>query len=178
MSEKRSFGDFVDRLTSVAAIITAVAAVAIAVYEARINRQEQKKSVWPYVMQYNSNTDQEYTRSVENVGLGPALVRSFEVRVDDSLYSGWRPVVHALTGADSVVYSYSYLGMGSVLRAGERFVVLRIPPGPAATAFFEHRSELSTKVCYCSLYGDCWLSDSERNEPSAVDSCGEGRAGG
>lgn len=191
MSEKRGFGDFVDRVTSVAAIITAVAALGIAVYEARITREQQKKTVWPYVMQYNSNANGEYSRSVENVGLGPALVRSFVIHVNDSLYARytdeirredslhhpWRPIVHALTGYDSIYNIYSNLGDGSVLRAGERFKVLRIPPGAGARAFYENRDEFHTTVCYCSLYGDCWLSDSKENQPRSVDSCEEGTGG-
>lgn len=173
MSEKRGFGDFVDRLTSVAAIITAVAAVSIAVYEARINREQQKKSVWPYVMQYNSHVSgEEYSRSVENAGLGPALVRSFAIHMGDSVYHAWRPVVRALTGSDSVRIIYSSLEGVPVLRPGERRKVLRIPTGADAETFFEHRSKFYTTVCYCSVYGDCWIADSRKSRPSAVGSCG------
>ena len=123
MSERRGFRDFVDRLTSVAAIITAVAAVGIAVYEAHITREQQKKSVWPYVMQYNTYGGQDYLRFVENAGLGPAIVSSFEIRVGDSTYTRWEPVVTALTGSDTAFFIYSSFGDGP--QGGG-------PPGPAA----------------------------------------------
>ncbi len=177
MGERRGFSDFVDRLTSVAAIIAAMAAVCIAVYEAHIEREQQKKSVWPYLMQDNSRADQAYWRFVENVGLGPALVRSFEIRVGDSVYGNgnektvWRKVVKALTGSDTAHFLYTNLGNGSVLRQGQRTDVLKIPPGPAADSFFQHRGQLHTKACYCSLYGDCWIADSEHEGPRSVGSC-------
>ena len=172
MSDERGFRSFVDRVTPIAAIITAVAAVGIAVYEARITREQQKKSVWPYVMQYNTYSGQEYLRYVENVGLGPAIVSSFEIRVGDSTYTQWRPVVDALTGSDTARFIYSSFGDGSVLKAGDRLDLLRILAGQNAARFAARRSEVETVVCYCSLYGDCWTSDSEERRPKPVDSCG------
>ena len=90
--------DVVDRVLSVSAIVAAIAAVAVAVYEARLEREHQRVSVWPYVSQFNSWVGGRYTRNVSNVGLGPALVRSFEVRVDGRPRQRWRDVIRALTG--------------------------------------------------------------------------------
>lgn len=180
MSERRGFGDFVDRLTSVAAIITAVAAVAIAVYEAHITRDFQQKSVWPYVMQYNSNVGPNnrpfYARSVENDGLGPALVHSFRIRVQDSAHSyvddsTWVQVVRAFTGQDTTDYIVSGLGDGSVLKPGQRQELLRIPYPASAAKFFAHRSYLQTVICYCSLYGECWTANSDSLRPYRVPHC-------
>lgn len=171
MSEKRGFGDFVDRLTSVAAIVTAVAAVAIAVYEARITREQQKKSVWPYVMQYNSYAGSDYVRYVENVGLGPAIVSSFEIDVGDSVYASWRPLVEGFTNTDTTYFVYSDFGDGSVLKSGERLDLLRIPDSASAAKFDAHRSSLQTTVCYCSLYEECWIDRSGEPRPRAVESC-------
>ncbi|HEX8431606.1 MAG TPA: hypothetical protein VF625_09970, partial [Longimicrobium sp.] len=75
--------EVVDRILSVCAIVAAVAAVAVAVYEARIDRAHQRVSVWPYLQQSNSLTEgSPYRRVVSNAGIGPARIRSFQVRVD------------------------------------------------------------------------------------------------
>jgi hypothetical protein len=72
-----------DRIMSVSAIVAAIAAVLIAAYEARINREYQRISVWPRIQQSNSFVPGEpYRRIVSNVGVGPALIRSVQVNVD------------------------------------------------------------------------------------------------
>ena len=43
-----------DRIMSVSAIIAAIAAVLVAAYETRINREYQRISVWPRLQQSNS----------------------------------------------------------------------------------------------------------------------------
>src|ERR1044072_5057023 len=89
--------DRTDRIVSVCAIIAALAAVLVAAYEARINREYQRISVWPRVQQSDSYIpDQPYTRNVSNVGMGPAMVRSVEVRVDGNICRTWPKVIEAL----------------------------------------------------------------------------------
>lgn len=51
---------------------------------------------------------------------------------------------------------------GSVLLPDKTLTVLKILPGDAALQFWEQAQteRLSIRICYCSLYGDCWLNDS------------------
>jgi len=92
----------------VSATVVAVAALATAVYEARINRAVQRASLWPYLSEYHSRTASAYTFNVRNVGLGPALVRSFQLRVDGRPPRPWGDVGTA-AGADPRVR----IGVGS-----------------------------------------------------------------
>ena len=72
---------------AVSAIVVAAASLAVAVYEARTNREYQKVSVWPYVSQSNAWVPGEpYARSVSNLGVGPALVGV--EKVDDRMACG------------------------------------------------------------------------------------------
>jgi hypothetical protein len=166
--------DLTDRIMAISAIIVAAASLMVAAYEARVNREYQKISVWPYVTQANAMVPGEpYTRNVSNLGVGPALIKSFQVRVDGAPRRDWAEVSRALTGKPIPDLVYSSLRAGSVLLPDKTVTVIRIPPGDAAVQFWEQAQteRLSIRVCYCSLYGECWLNDSRSGEPSSVGAC-------
>ena len=173
MTEIRSAADRTDRLLSICAVVVAVSSVAIAVYQTRIMREQQKAAVWPHLAQSNSLPPGEaYTRTVENSGIGPAIVRTFQVRVDGKPQRDWAATVRALTGIRSDGgLTYSSFDPGTVLLPGTSRTVLTLPAGPVALSFWEQaQTRLVTRVCYCSVYGDCWLADSE-GEPEPVRAC-------
>jgi hypothetical protein len=165
----------VDRILSLSASIVAIAALATAVYEARINRAHQRVIVWPYVTQFNSDSGGAYQRKVQNAGIGPALIRSFQVRVDGHVMRSWDEVLAQIApapaGRDSG-FAYSTLATGSVLTPGSS-VTLLLLTDPARARRFHGAVDrrLETRVCYCSLYGDCWQASSQATEPAAVKAC-------
>ena len=166
--------DLTDRIMAVSAIVVAVASLVVAVYEARTNREYQKVSVWPYVNQSNAWVPGEpYTRNVANLGVGPALVKSFQVSVDGKPQRDWAEVSRALTGQPIPELVYSSIHAGSVLLPDKPVAVVKIPPGDTALRFWEQAQtpRLSIRICYCSLYDDCWLSDARAEEPTPVDAC-------
>ena len=166
--------DLTDRIMAVSAIVVALASLAVALYEARTNREYQKVSVWPYVTQSNAMVPGEpYTRNIANLGVGPALVKSFQVSVDGKPQRDWAEVSRALTGQPSPDLVYFSIHSGSVLLPDKPVPLVKIPPGDAAQHFWEQAQtpRLSIRICYCSLYDDCWLHDSLNEEPSPVATC-------
>lgn len=177
MLQRKDRTDVVDRIVAICALIAAGAAVFIAVYEARLTRAHHRISVWPYVSQYNSYADTTYTRNVVNRGLGPAMVKSFQVSVDGAPQSNWGEAIAQITGMpEPGRMVYSTFGNGTVLLPGHTATVLTLPPGDVARHFYVNvnRERLRTRVCYCSLYGECWIADSQANAPVAVDRCATG----
>jgi len=168
-----------DRVLSGAAMFVALSSLAIALYEAHMTREHDRLSVWPYVSTFHSDSGGVYTFNVRNVGLGPALVRSFQVRVDGTPRANWGEVAETLIGTDSAFTSghtpnaYSSFGRGTVLLPGARLALLQLGPGPAAAPF--HRAaqrRMDARICYCSLYGDCWVLDTRgAGEPEEVREC-------
>ena len=163
----------IDRWLSVAAAVGAVCAVAIAVYQAALAREQQRASAWPYLSQSNSYlTGQPYSRKIENQGVGPARVRNFRVIVDDKPAHDWGNVVRSLTNQPDSGLVYSSFGSGSVIPAGTTRVLLSIPPGNQATLFWQAaQTRLHTVVCYCSVYDECWQADTRAKEPARVRAC-------
>jgi hypothetical protein len=166
--------DLTDRIMSVSAIVAAVAAVLVAAYEARINREYQRISVWPRIHQSNSQLPGEpYLRIVSNIGVGPALIRSVQVNVDGVTRRSWDEVIKALIGKAAPGHIYSSLHGGSVVLPNKDITVLKIPPGEDAQKFWEQTQtpRLSIQICYSSLYGECWMSNSLEDQPSSVAQC-------
>jgi hypothetical protein len=173
MSESRTSPGRVDRWLSIAAGVGAVCAVAISLYQAALAREQQRASAWPYLSQSNSYVSgQPYTRQVENQGVGPARIRSFEVLVDGRPVSTWGAAVQALTGKADSGLVYSSFGRGIVLLPGTTRQLLRLSPSNQAQVFWEAaQTRLETVICYCSIYDECWQADTRAEEPVAVRAC-------
>ena len=166
----------VDRIVSGAAMFVALASLAIALYEVRMMREHDRVSVWPYLTVFNSDSGGVYTFNAQNVGIGPALIRSFEISVDGKPRRNWGEVVDQL-GVDisGIPSTYSSFGTGTVLLPGAKTKLLELGPGGASEGFHraaQHR--MDARICYCSLYQQCWLVDhATAAEPQPVRACTE-----
>ena len=163
--------DLTDRIMAVSAIVAAVAAVFVSAYEARINREYQRVSVWPRLQQSDSFIEQAYARNVINVGNGPAIIHSVEVRVDGEIKRTWGEVIRALIGKPMPTIT-SWLHNGAVIAANKDVATLKLAPGDDARKFWEaSQARLNIRICYSSLYDESWISDSKNEQPTPVRSC-------
>jgi hypothetical protein len=150
----------------------AVASLTITLYEARATREHDRMSVWPRLIQETSDSGGLYDRSITNVGLGPALVKTFAVRLDDTLRTSWTPVVAALLGpAHEAPWFFSVVGPGTVILPGHTVHVLTIVAKDLSAAVIAQDARVVGHLCYCSLYEECWTTASNRAEPSPTSTC-------
>ena len=175
MSERSAATDRLERILSITVGIAAIVAVVVSLYQASLARQQLRASAWPYLAQTNSFTPgNPYLRTVSNDGVGPARIKSFRVLVDGKPVPTWNAAVTALTGEGEPALVYSSLGRGSVLPPAAKAVVLMLPSGARAVRFFQAaQTRLRTVACYCSVYDECWTSDSEAPESRAVAICAD-----
>jgi hypothetical protein len=159
-------GELINRILSASAGLMAVAALGTAVYSTWLTREQERMSVWPYVMQGNTYAEGHYRLFVMNAGLGPALVRSFEVRVDGRPRKNWGEVLRSLRVVPergSVIYGD--LGRGTVLLPGQSYSILEVKDTLVRPLLRARAERMTTIICYCSLYRECWLEDSREAEP-------------
>jgi hypothetical protein len=160
-----------NRIVSASATIIAVIALATAVYQARLSRDQAKASVWPYLVQGNSGNN-GYSRIVQNVGLGPAMIRGFEVLVDGKPTRNWREAATRLKihptwrGSRSTTFR-----AGLVVPTGGLIELLNLPDTADDRMIRGVMDHLQTWICFCSLYGDCWENRSDAYEPKRVKVC-------
>jgi hypothetical protein len=168
---KERLENLTNRIVSASATIIAIVALGTAVYQARLSRDQAKASVWPYLVQGNSGNN-GYSRIVQNVGLGPAIIRGFEVLVDDKPTRNWGEVATKLGIHPSFRGSRSTtFRAGLVVPTGGLIELLNLPDSADDRMFRGAVGHVQTWVCFCSLYGDCWENHSRDYEPKRVKAC-------
>jgi hypothetical protein len=184
VSEKAFRLDFF--IAIAALLVSAISAVAL-LYQTRVNADQYAATIWPYLSiteTYTPGLGEVLT--LDNEGVGPALIRSAQLSVDGKPVSGWgdyfsvllhdpdvrrffRRLRSAALAGKGVTpsISNSSLGPGSTLRSGEsrNLLVMNVPGFPFKALM---RAPLTIDLCYCSLNKSCWTLHSDQSKPSAA----------
>ena len=168
--------------------LSAISAFGV-IWQTKVASDQREAAVWPYVQAFpNRNSrDPAFSISLENVGVGPALIRYFSVRVDAKPVRSWREFLAALSEEDEV--RQAYIGEGVVQGSG-----WVLAPNTPLAAFVTRAPEavnaldagawarIDVTFCYCSVFDRCWLSawavSKREDQPTPVRSCpSEGQFG-
>jgi hypothetical protein len=166
-----------DRIVSGAAMAIAIIAAVTALYQARLMRDQSRASVWPYLIQENSSRStyipnrQVYSLLLQNVGLGPALIRSYEIRVDSQPIKNWTEAKSKLGIQPWTFFVTTDIHTGSVVPAGATLELLILTDTADQRRFASVEGRVERWICFCSLYGDCWQTRSSTNEAWQVKAC-------
>ncbi|MEP5763281.1 MAG: hypothetical protein ABJ308_01740 [Halieaceae bacterium] len=164
---------------SLAGIFVAVVALYAALSESEEVRRQTAAAVWPYVQlsieDTLADTGSEFSISLTNAGVGPAKLRSLRVVIDNTVVTDWRAAVDRVTDSEEpIAFSQNY-ARNRVLSPGEKLTLFRVVD-PAAVIALRHVNQAqgsAISYCYCSIFEDCWLFDSDARDPSpqTVEAC-------
>ena len=176
---KQSFSAM-EVVIAIGALTTSAAAVYIAWDQAQTMRVEQHASVFPAIQidpisAYTNGNGVKVGFDVENAGVGPAFIKSAQIRANGERLAGFEEVTRRVPhGVDIQAEQLT----GRVLAPGVsqealtlswREIVMtteKLNDIYAATDGWE------MEVCYCSTLHRCWISRSgQRTEPGKVDVC-------
>lgn len=163
---------------SAIAVLIAVLAVVVSFYQARIAENQAHASVWPYLSigynMYDGSDGPGFTWTVDNNGLGPAVLQSVVVKVDGAPRKTWRDVITALGIQPDIMRTTSSLH-GRVLPPNinrETTVqAIHIPTLADARLFNKARDRVTMDICYCSVYDECWIARFEDARVERVSHC-------
>jgi len=153
-----------DKIMAISATVTAVIALVVAVLQVRSEREFQKLSVEPYLeIGSTGNADSDfYSFLLFNNGLGPAVIGSTEIRINGSNASNWAEAVPMVLGPGvELDFTYSDVDPNRRIRAEQIIELFKIAPYDETARQLQHRmvsGNIEYRVCYCSIYGDCWES--------------------
>ena len=180
---------WLDLTLALSAMFVSIVSLAVAVHHGKAMDRLVAANSWPFLMYSTDNMDPQGVRrislKVENDGVGPARVQTFEV-----WWQG-QPVATApellqrccmtdsKTPLDSSTARSLHLVIGQVasrvMRAGdaESFMSLELKD---ANADIWHRLDiarlqLKLRACYCSVFDECWETDLEQTSAKRVGSC-------
>jgi hypothetical protein len=166
-------------LIALCALIVSTLTAGAVIYQGRLLSSQLSVSVWPYVAFQTTVSETTIQLDVQNVGAGPALVRSAILLIDDkpqpSLAAGLRQLGYHYSHGDDV--TLSSIGPGEVLRAADNLTIARIKSRQFARNAATLQKRVRLHICYCSILGDCWLAQSDVESPIVVKSCDESSRG-
>jgi hypothetical protein len=174
---------FWQTLLSLAGVFTGAVALYAALNESRAVREQTAAAVWPYVQLMINDTDDgetaHFALTFENVGVGPALMRSMRLNFGDEAIVSWEAATNRLF--DEPLRVGTDYGQSNISRRV-------IAPGEMVVAFQTHDRRVVKRMqeavygggvdlsyCYCSIFDSCWESRSWQSTDAAgidpVDRC-------
>ena len=165
-------------ITALSAGLISLSALTVSIYEAYLQRQEQRVSVWPIMEHWTAYTGESFSIHIANKGIGPATVEHVEVLSGGRPMASWSTVFAEALGDGSKRYNQSMV-VGNVMAPGDASEMVAYSGESVATAAWEASQEITLRVCYCSVFGDCWTYETRnlvagRPERNPTDACPSG----
>ncbi|MEM9047039.1 MAG: hypothetical protein AAGC81_20365 [Pseudomonadota bacterium] len=160
-------GNKAEMLIAICALISSAVAVFIAWDQGRVMRAQQHGEVFP-IIQIDGFATNSATRSalgirVSNSGVGPAIIESVELEIGNTVVNSLDVVLADLPDG----YELSWVGLtGRALAPGEQQIPVEIGWPKAAnvaeeiTEFALTTATWRLRICYCSVFGRCWRTNS------------------
>ena len=169
---------FWQTVLSVAGAFIAVIALYAALTESAAVRQQTAAAVWPFVQFSTEDSDSgesaEFAISFTNAGVGPARMRAMRLVIDGEPIRDWEHAVTKLGGRLTDHVRRNFIS-GRVLSPDEKVVTFSTTDPDLARQFQAKVANPDNFIafCYCSIFDECWLSDSRQDlqNPEAVEEC-------
>ncbi len=172
---------------AIGAVLIAAVSLWVGYDTMRTNHELVAAASWPFIAMSDSDMTlsgaPDLLLSVTNAGIGPAKVESVELSWHGKSYRSSRQLLQACCAlprgiqAKGTPYEQSTLD-GTVVRAGQTVNLVRvINPGenPAVWDRFHALlypiNQLDFRICYCSAFNECWMTNGYRLNPPRVNAC-------
>lgn len=150
---------------AVAATIVSVCALGATLYQTILMRQQQHATVWPRLQLLHGWSREGaapfYRLTLENVGVGPAIIRKISIRHRNKSYKDFARLASAIARQhnldDSLAYqNYADLLPDMVVPQQKELELLFINKEPYLLHFVSEINAMQVEVEYESLYGEAW----------------------
>jgi hypothetical protein len=170
-------GTRVLRYETLIVAVIGISALFVSGYTAYVQRQQVRAAVWP-ILEYGTSNEPKIRFTIDNKGVGPAIIRTVIVKVDGEPVRNWHDALQKLLGPGEYKYTQSSIS-GHVFAAGESMDVL-VPHdsdggpllfGKSSTlwsALNKERGRVGVEICYSSTLGDCWILRRDPNSRSTT----------
>ena len=162
-----------DLLIALFALLISTLTAAAAMYQGHLIANQLSVTVWPY-LSYRMTTSNAYVElAVENVGVGPAIIRGAVLYIDGakqpSLASAIRRLGYVKGTNDTV--TLSSVTAGDVIRAGDAITIARVQSNSFAAKAATMRPRVRIETCYCSILSQCWMARTGEQSPASIPNC-------
>jgi hypothetical protein len=185
VSHHRSGNRWLDLGLPLGALFVSFVSIAIAWHHGRVMQQLVRQNErlveansLPYLQISGSDSGKTgVTLNATNEGVGPAKIMTAEILVDGRPVETLAQLMDACCGTgDQSAVSVSSLE-GRMVRPGDAVAYLDVRAVGSGTARLaaldraRQSNRIVTRLCYCSVFDDCWMADSRDPTPDAVKRC-------
>ena len=169
-------GSRLNNFATVVAVILSTVAIVVSLLEVSAMRDHQRASVWPYLSVKQSYFNNRFSLTIENKGVGPALLETVDWRFDGEPITDLDQLILDTVG-EELTFSYDTYRTSDpsndVLARGEVATAFDVPIRDDTLAFLRGVNDRVTlSACYCSIHGDCWEAALDEGGAEEVVSCG------
>ena len=184
---------WLDIVLAVSAMFVSVISLVVAVEHGRTmermadaNARMVEANSWPFVEYDSHNIDEHGNAKIRlvltNAGIGPARIETFELWFDGKPISSPFALLKACcqtSDDESEQLKTTILSMGltapNILRPGDHEDFFSMSPSAgnvdALEKFNEARIKITARICYCSVFDECWISSGISIHADRVASC-------
>jgi hypothetical protein len=174
---------WLDLVLGVSAIAVSVISLILGIHNGRAMERVVEANSWPFVETFFSTSNPDSTPHAQliiaNKGVGPATIESMDVIVDGKAVASPRALLNSLLkrvttpGHPRVLQSDV---VHTVVAAREQMSFVDFSPvsdyTPEEYAVIADRlSKVRIVTCYCSVFEECWVTDTYQQRPSKVKRC-------
>ena len=168
-------GSRLNNFATVVAVILSTVAIVVSLLEVSAMRDHQRASVWPYLSVKQSYFNNRFSLTIENKGVGPALLETVDWRFDGEPITDLDQLILDTVG-EELAFSYETYQVSNpdedVLAAGDVVAVFAVPTREDTLAFLRTMNgRVTLEACYCSIYGDCWVAELGDGRAAGVSGC-------
>src|SRR5215469_3447194 len=180
---------WVDMALALSAFFVSIVSLALAVQHGNAMDRLVAANSWPFLMYDTDNMDPQGNRrislKVENSGVGPARIQTFEVWWQGQPVSTAPELVRRCCMTDSKASIGPSEARSLDLIIGQ--IASKVMPAGHAEAFLSlelkdanadiwhrldiARLQLKMRACYCSVFDECWQTDLAQTSAKPVRSC-------
>jgi hypothetical protein len=171
-----------DLILGVCAVSISLVSIFLAIQNGKAMEQLVQTNSWPFIRMTYSTSNLDGTPhnhvNIANKGVGPASIESLEILLDGKPMNSPRTLLNAMLNRTTVAPHPRILESSvvhDVLTAKEQVTVVDFNPEELSTednaAIKTAFSNLEFRVCYCSVFDECWVADSSKARPARVKTC-------
>ena len=165
-------------LITVPTFVISIALAYATFVQADATRKIQRSETWPFVSYGTGNAttegEPEITLSLTNNGVGPAKLEAMELVYAGKPMPTPREFLRQCCAGESK-FAFMSEPVSGVLRPGQQRNFIRMPKTEANAAIWDklnvERWKITVRSCYCSIFDDCWVTDSRVANPRPVEAC-------
>ncbi len=167
----------VDFILGGLAVVMSAVSIFIAVHHGKTMERLVEANSWPNISYSTGNEmpgqPKTITLALRNTGVGPARIDTFEVFYEDTPVKNFEQLLQICCGAKTPNFSTSQVS-NDVLPARDEIDFITFGP-QSQSGLWEllnkKRFGVRVRVCYCSVFDECWVKDSRVARPNPVKQC-------